>query len=399
MRRAAAVVRLALALVVAHVVAATPAPAEDPPSDGGGAAAADAVEHRLPFPAGESHTVWQGNAQRPSHDDEWNRYAFDFSPLPEGSLVCASADGVVVLVKEDTSGPTGKPDDNNRVVVRHADGRLSECTHLRKDGAIVETGDRVVAGDLIGYSGNTGASTLPHLHFNLRTRDAEGPSAPIRFADVPGGGVPKTGDVVRSGNVAARDLPGFRALRSALDLLAFCEELGVAGAAVPLLAPARKGLAASSHPSVAALAREADAASALRRAAGKEAAANVRAALGSCDVEALADFVLFAPTEFAGEPVAKEVAAVAREAALCAGYADAVRSRVARIAFHDVVSAAAKAEAAAQAKFRPPKQADPAARPDFKAAIAAWTRSAKAAPSEAEASAIERHVVWLRRAP
>jgi hypothetical protein len=158
------------------------------------------VGHWLPFPADVAYKCWQGNDQGPTHNDEWNKYAFDFSPMAIGSDVCASADGIVVFVKEDTEGPTNDFKDNNEVSVLHEDGTVSTYVHLMKDGALVDVDQRVYAGDLIGKSGNTGKSGGAHLHFGLREGTRMGKSLPCRFLEVPGDGVPKTGDLVTSKN-------------------------------------------------------------------------------------------------------------------------------------------------------------------------------------------------------
>lgn len=44
--------------------------------------------------------------------------------------------------------------------------------HLSKTDR--KTWDKVKVGDLIGYSGNTGASTWPHLHLGIRFRELDG---------------------------------------------------------------------------------------------------------------------------------------------------------------------------------------------------------------------------------
>jgi len=57
-------------------------------------------------------------------------------------------------------------------------------------------GERVVRGQLLGYSGHTGYSTEPHLHFDVVRATSEGRyrSVSIRFAsDDPEGFVPRAG--------------------------------------------------------------------------------------------------------------------------------------------------------------------------------------------------------------
>lgn len=220
-----------LAAALLLVLLACPGEADPKPD-------ASVVTHLLPFPAGQSYLCFQGNDQGPTHHDQYNRYAFDFSPMPEGSPVCATADGVVVFVKEDAVGPTGRYQDNNEVAIRHADGTVSQYAHLQKDGALVEVDQQVYAGDVIGRSGNTGSSAGPHLHFGLRQTTHMGDSVPCRFADVPGDGVPKTGDTVTSQN------HGSQRLREALGRIGAAYDRAAAldarEAVVPLLAPLLK---------------------------------------------------------------------------------------------------------------------------------------------------------------
>ncbi len=123
----------------------------------------------FPFEHGTKHRITQGYNGNFSHFGE-NQYAVDFN-LDEGTPVYAARGGIVVRVKEDSrvGGPTAAyADRGNLIMVAHDDGSFGNYVHLRYRGAEVEVGDRVEAGDLIGYSGNTGISSGPHLHFDVR---------------------------------------------------------------------------------------------------------------------------------------------------------------------------------------------------------------------------------------
>ena len=79
------------------------------------------------------------------------------------------------------------PADYVRVLLE--DGTSALYLHLRKDGALVNLGERVERGQEIARSGNTGWSAMPHLHFQLDRRDTHGRwrSIPVRFAEVRSG--------------------------------------------------------------------------------------------------------------------------------------------------------------------------------------------------------------------
>lgn len=143
----------------------------------------------LPFEKGRAYRVCQGYNGRPTHRGP-NQYAVDFT-MPEGTTVCAARAGVVVDLKEssDVGGRGMKyADESNYVSIAHADGTIGEYHHLQADGVLVEIGDRVVAGQAIACSGNTGYSTFPHLHFGVYSAaDAHRmQSHPITFATVEG---------------------------------------------------------------------------------------------------------------------------------------------------------------------------------------------------------------------
>ncbi len=170
---------------------------------------APSIRFFLPFPEGKSYRCVVGNDQEPGHKDEWNKYAFDFM-MPDGTEICASADGEVVGAKEDASGPTGNASDNNFVEIRHADGTLTAYHHLKKDGALVSVGDRVFSGDVIGLSGRTGAASGPHLHFTRQDPNQMKHGLPLRFEEVEGG-IPQANWMCLSKNVRVRALPAIKA--------------------------------------------------------------------------------------------------------------------------------------------------------------------------------------------
>jgi len=142
----------------------------------------DRYEYNLPFPEGKSHVLTQGNKTDYTHNTRISKYAFDFA-MPKGSYVAAARGGIVGFVEEshNLSGQDIRlMEKSNRIIVCHDDGTVAVYGHLKQNGAIVEVGDRVFAGQVIGLSGNTGFSTSPHLHFTVAIGDR---SIPIRFRD------------------------------------------------------------------------------------------------------------------------------------------------------------------------------------------------------------------------
>lgn len=79
--------------------------------------------------------------------------------VPTGALVRAAGGGVVVQ-----AGPD--PEYGSYIVLQHPDGFQSVYGHLSR--LLVEANDTVVAGRVIGLSGNSGRSSAPHLHFEIR---------------------------------------------------------------------------------------------------------------------------------------------------------------------------------------------------------------------------------------
>jgi murein DD-endopeptidase MepM/ murein hydrolase activator NlpD len=122
--------------------------------------------YRYPFTSGKSYKVTQGPNGTISHQDA---FAFDFE-MPVGTPVFAARSGIVAMVKADSHN--GGPDrsyleDANFISVYHSDETVANYFHLNTGGVIVKEGQYVEEGELIGYSGNTGFTTGPHLHFEV----------------------------------------------------------------------------------------------------------------------------------------------------------------------------------------------------------------------------------------
>lgn len=82
-----------------------------------------------------------------------------------GTPVYASAGGEVVISKYSAGNPWFGGY-GNYIVIRHPNGTQTVYAHLSAN--FVSVGERVAQGQTIGAVGNTGRSTGPHLHFEVR---------------------------------------------------------------------------------------------------------------------------------------------------------------------------------------------------------------------------------------
>jgi murein DD-endopeptidase MepM/ murein hydrolase activator NlpD len=93
--------------------------------------------------------------------------------VPEGTPIRAAADGTVILLQSEyESGGYG-----NYTCIDHGGG-LSTC-YAHQSSFATSVGASVSQGDVIGLSGNTGHSTGPHLHFEVRINGA--PTDPLGY--------------------------------------------------------------------------------------------------------------------------------------------------------------------------------------------------------------------------
>jgi murein DD-endopeptidase MepM/ murein hydrolase activator NlpD len=80
--------------------------------------------------------------------------------VPEGTPIKAAADGRVIAAQASTSGY------GEHIRIQHAETYVTVYGHL--SAYACNPGQNVKEGEVIGYSGNTGNSTGPHLHWEVR---------------------------------------------------------------------------------------------------------------------------------------------------------------------------------------------------------------------------------------
>ena len=86
-------------------------------------------------------------------------YGMDFS-AKTGTEIYATGDGIVSKIKRSKRGY------GNYVKINHGFGYETLYAHMSK--YIVKRGQKVKRGEVIGYVGNSGISTAPHLHYEVR---------------------------------------------------------------------------------------------------------------------------------------------------------------------------------------------------------------------------------------
>ncbi len=109
-------------------------------------------------PVGDSWLIWPVESRDIVQYYQYGHGGIDIL-LPVGSKVVASSDGKVEFAGWNNYGY------GNLVVVQSADGLRTVYAH--NDTLLVETGQQVKQGEALTLSGNTGNSTMPHLHLEI----------------------------------------------------------------------------------------------------------------------------------------------------------------------------------------------------------------------------------------
>jgi murein DD-endopeptidase MepM/ murein hydrolase activator NlpD len=188
---------------------------------------------RLPF-EGEWFVFWGGRTLEQNYhvSDKAQRSALDFVVMEDGSShrgdpadlgsyfcwdrpVLAPADGAVAVAVDGLPDqPIGKSDPQNpagnHVVLDLGHSEFAFLAHLKEGSVMVEEGEAVTQGDVLGRCGNSGNTSEPHLHFHLQTTPdlATGEGLPAQFEDYVADGVPvERGEAVKGQIVAPRQVP------------------------------------------------------------------------------------------------------------------------------------------------------------------------------------------------
>lgn len=146
-------------------------------SDGGSSTPVQPDTPSVTPPSGSGFTwpapgVYLITAPYQEYRGSYNHGGVDIG-TPMGTTIVAADSGTVIAVNNSCPHNWGKNGScgcgggyGNYVFIDHGNGKLTIYGHLTN--AIVSTGQTVTKGQTIGYSGSTGNSTGPHLHFECQ---------------------------------------------------------------------------------------------------------------------------------------------------------------------------------------------------------------------------------------
>lgn len=138
------------------------------------------------------YVVVRGNNQVHAGDGSRNEDHYCWGEpvyAPAAGRVVTAVDTVADNPRPGVKNAAAPP--GNYVVIDHGEGEHSLLAHFRRSSVAVAEGDEVEAGALLGECGNSGNSTLPHVHYHLQTGRAfkEGVGLPAIFEGYYVGGV------------------------------------------------------------------------------------------------------------------------------------------------------------------------------------------------------------------
>lgn len=107
-------------------------------------------------------TSHYGNRMYPILKVQKMHKGIDFK-APMGTPIVATADGVILVAQSNKKGY------GTHIIIKHDKQYKSLYAHLSKMKVVI--GQEIKKGEVIGYSGNSGASVAPHLHYEVRKDD------------------------------------------------------------------------------------------------------------------------------------------------------------------------------------------------------------------------------------
>jgi murein DD-endopeptidase MepM/ murein hydrolase activator NlpD len=112
-----------------------------------------------PIKGGIGHiSMFFGQNENPFSGQSYIHKGIDLSTYRSGDPIVATADGQVVTIDYDEGF-------GNYIIIKHKHGYYTRYAHLLSFR--VKVGQRVQQNEVIGYIGNTGLSTGPHLHYEV----------------------------------------------------------------------------------------------------------------------------------------------------------------------------------------------------------------------------------------
>lgn len=120
------------------------------------------IEYRQPFKGDYAISLDYHEKWLPTYDNITKFHEGIDYLCPEGTEILASADGVVIASGFSATGY------GEYIIIQHADETGTVYAHLSRRNKILFA--RVQQGEVIGWSGNTGNSSGPHLHFEWRRK-------------------------------------------------------------------------------------------------------------------------------------------------------------------------------------------------------------------------------------
>jgi murein DD-endopeptidase MepM/ murein hydrolase activator NlpD len=132
------------------------------------------IPNLWPIRGGIGHiSMHYGQNENPIYGSWYMHRGIDISTFRSGDPIVATADGKVVTVAYDQGL-------GNYIILEHKHGFLTRYAHMKAFN--VQKGQTVQQGQVIGFIGNTGLSTGPHLHYEVHLGSET--IDPLRFLNI-----------------------------------------------------------------------------------------------------------------------------------------------------------------------------------------------------------------------